>query len=70
MPKKFNHEPHKPHEQKREFHAKVRDVRVKSSQSFGNNPGNQSMTDTCLCGSWLSFKHTFCLIKALAVYGA
>jgi uncharacterized short protein YbdD (DUF466 family) len=50
--KKFNHEPHKPHERKREFHAKVRDVRVKSNQLFRNNPGNQSMTYSCSCGLW------------------
>jgi hypothetical protein len=65
-PKKFYHEPYKPHEQKREFHAKVRDVRVKSSQSFRNNPGNQSITDTCLCGSWFSLNPAFSLIKVLA----
>jgi hypothetical protein len=63
MPKKFNHEPHKPHEQKREFHATVRGVRVASSQSFRINPGNQSMTDTCLYGSWFPFNHTFSPIK-------
>jgi hypothetical protein len=42
-PEKFNHEPHKPHERKREFHANVRDVRVKLSESFRNNPENQSI---------------------------
>jgi tetratricopeptide (TPR) repeat protein len=44
-------ENHEPHERKREFHARVRDVRVKSSQSFRTNPGNQGMTYPYSCGS-------------------
>jgi hypothetical protein len=51
--KKFNHEPHEPHERREGFYAKVRDVRVKLSQAFRNNPGNQSMTYPYSCGSWL-----------------
>jgi hypothetical protein len=36
-----NHEPHELHERKREFYTTVR---VKSSQSFMDNPRNQSTT--------------------------